>query len=39
MTGRSPKKDVLAANNNEARPALTVRTNDRGQIFSHIRQK
>jgi type I restriction enzyme M protein len=27
------------AGNGESRPTLTVRTNDKGQIFSHIRQK
>lgn len=39
MTGRSPKKDVPAGDIGEDRPTLAVRKNDKGQVFSHIRQK
>ena len=38
-TGKGRTRNGPANGNGESRPALTVRTNDKGQIFSHIRQK
>ena len=37
--GRSRAASDPTAGNGQARPALAVKTNDKGQIFAHIRQK
>ena len=36
---RNRSRNGPAVGNGENRPSLSVRTNDKGQVFSHVRQK
>lgn len=39
VSGRNQGSNSARADTGKDRPALSVRTNDKGQIFSHVRQK